>query len=354
MTTITPTAGPARLARLDGLRGLAAVGVAFGYHIRTIYADGALDSGIAAIGWLQVYGWLFVDLFFLLSGYIFAHVYLGRRTLEGPGALADFAVARFARLYPLHLAMLLVTAVLFAGSNPANTLPAFFAHLVMAQALAQPVANSFDGASWSISVEVVCYIIFALAAASGARALRLATGGALAIALLALILHAAPDGPYARDIFPRGLMGFFLGQVLWHRRAFFARVPGWALAGLIALGMALPPAWLGAILPLALLVFPAGLLLALRCGWLESPVFAWLGDRSYTIYLVHAPMLDLFVQARGKLGGSAGEVVLGHIGAISAILVVSDLVYRGFERPARVAIRSAWESWQARPEVRPA
>lgn len=346
-TLFAPDREPGRLARLDGLRGLAAVGIAFGFHAKSLYAAGALDTRFAVLDWIQVYGWLFVDLFFLLSGYIFAHAYIGRSTLTRPGGLADFAVARIARLYPLHLAMLVIVAALVT-SNPANTPFAFVAHLFMAQALAPPLGNTFVGASWSLSVEAGCYVLFALAAASGPRILRLVTGGALAVAVLSLALHAAPDGPYGRDVIGRGLLGFFLGQVLWHGRTQFGRVPTALLLGLAAVGLAIPPATIGAILPVAVLTFPAVLLVALRTPWMEATPFTWLGDRSYAIYLIHAPLLDLYVHLFGKLGGSPAEVALGHGLAACVILGVSDLVYRHFELPARRAIRAAWQQRQRR------
>jgi peptidoglycan/LPS O-acetylase OafA/YrhL len=74
-----------RLTRLDGLRGVAACGVVFTYHASLLFAGRQLPGAewISPLGWLRQWGWTFVDLFFVLSGYIFAHVYRGGAALGG-------------------------------------------------------------------------------------------------------------------------------------------------------------------------------------------------------------------------------------------------------------------------------
>lgn len=340
--TYSPTnSEPLRLARLDGLRGIAACGVAFTYHAWNLFHENAITVTNPVVDWLHWSGWLFVDMFFVLSGYIFAHVYLGRGLLKNGRELADFGVARFARLYPLHLLMLLVTAALF-WTKPENTAVAFGAHLLMLQALVTPVAQTFDGPTWSLSVEAACYLLFAMGAASGPRGLRLVTGFAIVLGVAMILMHPAPYGPFARDNFPRGLLGFFIGQVLWHQRSRLARVPGWVLAGLIVAGFAIPPTWVGAILPVAVLAFPAMLVLGLRVPALASRPLVWLGDRSYAIYLIHVPLRDLMLELHGPFGGGM-QVALVWIGFVAATLVLADLSLRFIENPARRAIRSAWE-----------
>lgn len=339
---MTAGAAPVRLARLDGLRGLAAAGVAFTYHARDLFLPGALDTGIAALDWFHAYGWLFVDLFFLLSGYIFAHVYLGRGRPFTAADVAEFGVARFARLYPLHLLLLLATAVLFWG-KPENTPLAFLGHLLMLQAFVPPVAQTFVGPSWSLSIEAVCYVLFAYAAAAGPRQLRQVTGAAIALGLVLLLLKASPEGPYARDNLPRGLLGFFLGQALWHGRERLARVPCAALLAVMAAGIAMPPEWLGAVVPYAVLVFPATLVLGLRLAVLESAPLVWLGDRSYALYLIHLPLLQLAVKLWGPVPGTAPALAAGFGLFIGATLLLSDLALRLVEYPARTAIRAAWQ-----------
>ena len=332
----------ARLSRLDGLRGIAACGVAFTYHTWSLFADDAIGPVGPLLEWFHRSGWLFVDMFFVLSGYIFAHVYLGHGHLKSGRDLADFAVARVARLYPLHLVMLLVTAVLFWG-RPENSPLAFGAHLLMLQGVVKPVAQTFDGPTWSLTVEAACYVLFAFGAAAGPRGLRLVTGFSIAIGVLMIASHASAYDTFVRDNFPRGLLGFFLGQVLWHQRARLARVPGWVLAGLIVTGFAIPPTWAGAILPLALVAFPATLLLGLRVRVLGSKPLIWLGDRSYAIYLIHVPLRELVLHLHGPFGGGAVQVALVWAGFVAATLVLADLSLRFIENPARRAIRSAWE-----------
>ena len=345
-------AAPARLARLDGMRGIAACSVAFLYHARGLFPEGTLDSGNRLLDWPHVYGWLFVDLFFVLSGYVFAHVYLGRGTLRTPADLREFALARFARLYPLHLVMLLVSAVAFWGVKPENTPLAFAAHLVMLQATVVPVANTFIGPSWSLTVEVVCYILFALAAVSGERTWKLVCGGAIAAGVAMLLHNASPIGPWSADCFPRGFVGFFMGQLVWRWRGPLARVPGWALAAVIVAGAALPPEgpW-GAILPFALLVFPAATVLGLRLPVLGSRPLVWLGDRSYAIYLIHIVPLGLFLNSHGQLGSGTLVVVAGSLAFGAINLFLADLAFRHVEMPARRFLRGLFQTSARAPAL---
>lgn len=331
----------ARLTQLDGLRGLAACGVAFLYHAQSLFTASALAGAPRLLVWFQTWGWSLVDLFFLISGYVFAHVYLHGEGLTRD-KLGGFAVARIARLYPLHLLTLCLCAVLFAG-DPANTGFAFVAHLLMLQAFVQPVAHTFDGPSWSISVEMVCYVLFALAAARGARVLSWVTGLAILAALAHFLLQGRPGGPWVGDSVPSGLFGFFFGQVLWRLRGRLARTPAALLACLLVFGLALDMGRMSSLLPLILYAWPALLLLTLRARWMGSAPMRWLGDRSYTIYLVHFPLLLLAERWWTPFDGGMATVSAVTAAFAAAVLLVSDVCYRRFEMPARRAVKAAWE-----------
>jgi peptidoglycan/LPS O-acetylase OafA/YrhL len=343
-------AGSARLARLDGLRGMAACVVAFAYHGRNLFAPGQFADDGGIVYWFQFWGWTFVDLFFVLSGYIFAHVYLREGGLPESKAVGDFAAARFARLYPLHLLMLLVVAC-FAWNNPDNSPQAFVAHLFMLQAFVPPVAHTFVGPSWSLSVEMICYVIFALAAASSRKALGWVTTLAIGGALLHLVFFGKLGGPWVGDNLPRALLGFFLGQTLWRFRGSLARVPAIVFVGVLAAGMMIDSGRLSPLLPLCLLAWPAALLLGLRLPVLESAPLKWLGDHSYAIYLIHFPLIQLSLYLFGPLSGGWGLVIAAHAGLVALTLVLSDAALRWVELPSRNAIRARWERWARASDV---
>lgn len=328
-----------RLSALDGLRGVAACVIALLYHPLLNLAPQLAARAPAPIIWLRDWGWTFVDLFFLISGYIFAHVYLRGRQPDRC-TLGDFAMARVARLYPLHLATLIVSALVFAG-EPGNTWYAFAAHLVMLQAFVAPVTETFNGPSWSISVEVVCYAAFALGVSRGDRALRWITGGAIVLALAHFTLQGRAGGPWAGDCVPRGLLGFFLGQMLWRLRDGLGRAPLALWLVMLVVGLELEMGDASPLLPICLIAWPAALCLALRTRVLAGRAFVWLGDRSYAIYLVHFPLVAPFVP---WLAGAREAGAFAAILAAYAILtlVLSDLVHRRFELPARTAIRATW------------
>jgi len=214
--------------------------------------------------------------------------------------------------------------------------------LAMLQAFTNPVAQNFVGPSWSLTVECLCYLLFALAAYDGRRTLLRLTVGAILGGALWFALFGQSGGPWVIDIFPRGLLGFFLGQALWHGRERLAEVRWWLLALVFVIAFAMPTGGASPLLPLCLLAWPAALLLALRMSWLESRPMVWLGDRSYAIYLIHLPLIQAAGWAFGLLPPSPGLVVVGHVALIAATLILSDLALRWLEKPARSAIRGAW------------
>lgn len=335
-----PTAAVPRLARLDGLRGLAACLVA-AYHLQILYRGGLADFYGGVAGWLFTWGWAFTNLFFVISGYIFAHVYAGGAGLENGRRLGDFAVARIARLYPLHLTMLLISAVLDWG-KPENTITVFLCHLFMLQGVVTGADEGFVGPSWSISVEVLCYILFALAASAGRRTL---TGVAVAIVTfitVRLAMLGLPSGPWAADRVIGGLLAFFIGQLLWQCRAGLEQVPMVVLALAFAAGVLVDVGAYSPLLPLTLLAWPAAVLLVLRIRLFEAAPLLWLGDRSYGVYLIHYPVLTIFFTVLGKSHASSLHVTAVYLVFAVIVLALSDLALRTVEGPGRRAVREAW------------
>lgn len=337
------TSGVQRLVALDGLRGLAACGVAFLYHTRSLFQHIHFVGEPRLLYWFHQWGWTLVDLFFLISGYVFAHVYLPDKGESGltRDRLRDFAVARVARLYPLHLLMLIACALLFTG-DPGNTMLAFVANLLMLQAFVQPIGHTFDGPSWSISVEMVCYVLFALGAVGGKRTLRWVTTIAIVGALVHFALQGRPGGPWVGDGLPRGLLGFFMGVTLWRLRDRLAQTSSALLICFLVFGLALNMGNKSSLLPICLFAWPALLLLTLRARFMGSAPMRWLGDRSYAIYLIHYPVLLLVQHAFGLFPANMAMTVAVVMPFTVLVLILSDLSYRFVEQPSRRAIRAAW------------
>lgn len=169
-------APPTYFVWVDALRGLAALSVVVFHYHHFYLRDAAGRPDIPETGTFPYaaildaayrHGGLAVEHFWVISGFVFAHVYLGR-----PTTMRAFWVARFARLYPLHLVTLLAVAALQAVSMSAtgawqiygsNDLRHFLLQVPMASNWSSLSRGlSFNGPIWSVSFELVAYAAFFL------------------------------------------------------------------------------------------------------------------------------------------------------------------------------------------------
>ena len=169
-----PRAKPRQLPSLTSLRGLAALWVVL-YHYSAIYLP-RLD--ISSYSNFIGKGYLAVDLFFMLSGFVMTHVYYDAFSESITEHYRNFLVARIARLYPLHLLVLFlfVATVLtsqllgYLTTGTMQGIPlkgpqsfsAFVANLFMLQGL-DAGELSWNYPAWSISVEFIAYLAFPFA-----------------------------------------------------------------------------------------------------------------------------------------------------------------------------------------------
>jgi peptidoglycan/LPS O-acetylase OafA/YrhL len=329
-----------RIPEVDAVRGLAAAIVAFVFHQHFLlgnYRSGPLD-GLPVFSWIHDYGWTMVDLFFVVSGYIFAHVYASRE--EFGVSFRQFWIARIARLYPLHLLTLALVIVVLAFGTPAtgaNILTDtrhLVLNLLMLQESGLNTGKSFNVPTWSISVEMFCYALFFGVAALNFRYLLVWSAMFVVIGFnLGMV-----DDPTIVHI-ARGMSGYFAGVIVYRFRAASIVVP--ALLMLIGVSLFSSINHIDTGIFLSLTCWSAVLMIAPKIGFLRHKFLTWLGDRSYSIYLIHAPVywaINILL-----FGGDAvppALVVPTLLGAIILILAASDLSFRFFENPARKAINA--------------
>jgi peptidoglycan/LPS O-acetylase OafA/YrhL len=370
------------LTTLTPLRGIAALVVAI-YHFEVVARFVAPESSM----FLRK-GYLMVDLFFILSGFIMLHVYGAtfQNRITRPD-LGNFLMARFARIYPLHLFTLLVLVGEFclkgAKSDPINDPAAIPTHLLLLHSFGLHPVFTWNGPSWSISAEWWAYVVFPLAALLLAR-YRTAAG--TGIALLALLTYVSvvylvprtnffdPGLPVPHNLdvyydygFLRGLAGFLTGMLTYEGFASGSvrRLFGRDVTGLVVLAGTVLLLHLGVEDLLYIPAFAAVVLsLAANRGAVQrvfdNRVFRFLGDISYSVYLVHVPFLFWVVAPLLVAGGYPykGPMTLTvpvstgllHLAVyLLVVLAISTLTYYTIEKPCRIWINRRWARRREKP-----
>ncbi len=329
------------IASLDGLRGFAALAVFLAHAGSEGFVTLAHTYGLGKIG---------VALFYALSGFLMAHLYLQRSWTKPE--VRNYFVARFARILPLFYVAVLFGAVLFYSTGLTvygfRTLPQIVLNLGFVRG---------NGVLWSIPVEVQFYLLFALLWAAAARGwLFRAVLGLLLVQLVALLSLGGDEAGSNALVYwlHYFVVGITISQLYAHRHAVFDRLAlhpaiggiSAVLAGLCVLlmpGLRLALGWPA--LPVYADPFVlAGVFLFVLLALLgrgpfrlfATPPMRWLGARSFGIYLFHVPMLLI---AEDLLSPQMRANGLGVALALAATLGVANLLHHLVERPAGRAIR---------------
>ena len=329
-----------------------------------------LDVGFTPM--LVSKGYLGVEVFFILSGFILSHVYLPA-TEEGRFRYGPFLWARLARIYPLHLICLAaigalgVAAVMVGRVIDPNilNLPSLAPNLLLMHAWGLAPVSGWNHPSWSISAEWFAYLsfpAFAWAAIKLRRRPELAVALALALVFVlnAVFLRFA-GFPLTRATIAWGALRivpcFAYGcalYLLWRSGAVQSRTA--ALAGALFFGAALVfGAQAGAPDPV-LVAIGGGLILFLASlsstgsKALSHPVLVYLGEISYSIYMVHALWDLVFANgAAAALHLDAKRLPLGlWLMLLAGVVPLAAASYHLVERPARERLRE----WRLSPNKR--
>lgn len=364
--------GPRHLHSLDVARGIAAIAVVLWHWQHFYYVGGTLShdyrtNRLPLYSMLHLfydYGDRAVPLFFSLSGFVFFWLY-AETVSSGSLTLRAFAVQRVSRLYPLHVITFLSVALMqpwyrdLIGEDFVfiyNDAYHFALNCVMLAGVAQGTQLSYNGPSWSVSVEIVLYGIFFLyCVAFRPRLLGQLIAAAAGFVILGHFRSTL--GNSVGSFFLGGAahtMSLYLSQKAWRRNAENVFVVAVAMLWLALL--AWPPGAY-AVLPLRSLslsaetvstfLFPTTIL-ALVLAETRWPAqferaarITRLGPISYSIYLIHFP-LQLAVMicvVRGWIGSAIVSSFVALPAFFALAIPLSLVSHYYFELPMQRRLR---------------
>jgi peptidoglycan/LPS O-acetylase OafA/YrhL len=301
--------------------------------------------------------YLAVDLFFILSGFVMAHVYGAALASDRRGRWAAFAIARFARLYPLFAVTTLIMVIIFAISHTQRAFVSFSNRsLALQPLLLQEWAFglNWNYPSWSISTEMEAYIYFVFFA--GVLLQGRCPYLMFAICIFALVVLCVAQDRSLNDFsrlraLVRTLAGFSLGVLVYRAHsAVGARVSRrWvALLAIAFAGSAM-------VTHLDVLVVGAFACLIYYCATATDPITRILnlgpavavGTWSYSIYLWHVPVhyavMALFVMIGipvGPFGVLSSRLLM--LATTFGLIGLSAIHYKFVEAPVRRAISNTF------------
>ncbi len=296
-----------------GMRGVAASAVVM-YHIGFVVG---FHFDFERKDFIFGRSYLFVDLFFILSGFIISYANRAdRSTAMTSGEAAKFLGNRFARIYPLHFvclyALVLYNLIIslagyfkgkqaFADYWPVQHITALIAQTVLVQSAGPSSWIDWNVPSWSISAEIFSYIAFVLLVNLRTRN---TPAQMILLVVVPLVFYGYIYGwgknlDIINGIAPlRCLAGFSLGMLTFYFRGYLDNISRLLLnimqiLGVVVVFFDLAFAWND------LIVIPAFTMLV-YCTWSDRGMLSRflslqpiqiLGEISYSVYLVHVPLI---------------------------------------------------------------
>ncbi|MBT2482304.1 acyltransferase [Streptomyces sp. ISL-94] len=328
-----------RLAVLDGVRVLAALAVLFYHYVVLASAWGEPPAGLFPVAHrFAVYGWLGVEIFFLVSGFVICMSTWGR-------SLGDFAVSRVSRLFPAYWAAVAFTSLvlfLWPEVRGIKKYSDVIVNLSMLQGgLGVP---HIDDVYWTLFVELKFYVLFAIVVMCGVTYRNCVLFCGL-WTLAGVVAPTADSGVLSFFAIPSASPYFTAGIAFYLMRRFRPNAVLWGIVGVqfllaqhyvhdrmvSSLGRSATeqtPSWPAHVIILLGFVLMA----ALALGALDGIRWRWLphaGAVTYPLYLIHM-MVGLTIIHHFR--NAVAPVPLA-LGVTVFMLVLAWVMHRLVERP---------------------
>lgn len=303
-------------------------------------------------------GYLGVDVFFILSGFIILHTYIKAFDHDvGFHRYFEFVRLRFARIWPMHVLALLLSYALYAVAKYyfatvpkdeyAYSLISLVANLTMTHAWFPGVAAP-NVPAWSISAEWFMYLLFPFACLVLVNLPRTAAYGICGLCLLGVFIVFGSEEP-AWSFHPllRIVLEFTIGMgVYLFADAARPRLDRWRWGGLIVSALLIALLASGAnsnglyVMVFASLIFFLSGERDVLARWIDRPSLNYLGEISYSIYLLHSCVGAIVINVVRK-GFPRFDPASPEIGMISiaASIMLASMTYQLVEMPARRWLR---------------
>ncbi len=311
----------------------------------------------AAFGLFYDHGIYGVQIFWCISGYIFFWKYgaaIAQRTLS----FKRFFILRFSRLYPLHILTLLLVLVLqslyfrdhdYFFVYQHNGLIQFISQIFLASSWGFTQGDSFNGPIWTISVEVLVYLVFFVLLRQFGQ-MWIVNVGIVLFCIVATLMSVS-------NSIIECLAFFYVGGVSALATLALHKTNGerhWRVAAMVVLVFLVPSIAVGLNLYqsryftfFVLLIYTGALLSCMSGDYPLHPrirnILEAAGNMTYSSYLIHFPIqlaiALLYHCARKEIPVYSG---LFFILYMMTTLVVSYVIYRYFEKPAQAFIRERW------------
>ncbi len=341
---------------LELLRFLLATLVFFGHYVH-FYMHYAIPEDEGYFYKINpTFGSIVVPMFFLMSGAIFAHTYLNK-IRNGSINLSRYALNRFARLYPLHLMTLIAVAILqiiFFELNDVyfiykfNDVKHFLLNVLFASNWGLEDGLGFNAPVWSVSHEVFIYLIFFVVCTFSAVIESKLLFFAAWVVFIGFI-EASIRNPLVPSAFC-----FFLGTLLYLAfnyclLAKSTKMMVFRILIFVSIMMifssyfskhGLPYGAVGPFVLIGCLLFDQ--IFHPEPGSIFCKIAVFLGNISYSTYLLHFPIQLLFViicEKYIKIDFSDARV-LGFY--VFAVMLVATFSYKFFENPIRLYLKSKY------------